>query len=148
MNCRPATILTPWRTWKAIGETPRTVTLTSPPLLRGRVATTRISGDARGRPCESRATRESTMMVLALSRDMPDISSAVEPRWVTIAFCGEPVARSADAETVGHRGQDEEHRDDERDAAHGQRGDLPADGDVADVVRQRQRHVRPASASR
>ncbi len=54
-----------------------------------------ISGDAIGRPCGSRFTRESTMIMLALSRLMPELSSEPEPRCVTMALSAEPVAASA-----------------------------------------------------
>src|SRR3954447_26429828 len=48
-NIRPCSMRTPCRTLNAIGETPRTVTLTSAPsVVRGRFATTTISGDASG----------------------------------------------------------------------------------------------------
>ena len=96
MKLRPSTIFTFCRTANAIGETPRTVTLTSVPSPRfGRAATTFISGDAIGRPCASRLTRESTMMMLALSREKPELSSDPDPRCVTIAFSMVPVDFSA-----------------------------------------------------
>jgi len=45
-----------------------------------------------------------------------------------------------DAESIRHRGQDHEHGHDQGDAADGEQGDAPADQEIADVVRQRERH--------
>ena len=54
-----------------------------------------ISGDAIGRPWPSRATRSSTMIMAALSRLNPEVSSEVVPRWMTMALSVSPVDRSA-----------------------------------------------------
>ena len=99
-----------------------------------------ISGDASGRPCASRFTRESTMIMLALSRRHARLSSEPEPRCVTMALSAEPVARQRHAEAVGHGGERDEHADHQRDAGQRQQRDLPADDDVADVVGNRERH--------
>ena len=138
---RPSMILMFWRTLNAIGETPRTVTLTSVPSPRlGSAATTFISGDAIGVPCSSRLTRESTMMMLALSREKPELSSDPEPRCVTMALSSGAGGLQRLAEAVGHGRQRDQHGDDQRDPAEGEQRDLPADEDVADVVRNGKRH--------
>ena len=82
MNVRPSTIFTFCRTEKAMGVTPRTVTLTSvwSPVLFGSEAMVTISGDASGCPSPSRFTRASTMIMLALSRLKPELISEFDPR--------------------------------------------------------------------
>src|SRR5437773_6934242 len=86
----------PPRTSKALGVTPRMVTLVGVPSeRRGMLPTTTISGEARGRPSAPVATLASTTILLRWSRGTQEVSSEAEPRWTTMAFSGSPVERRA-----------------------------------------------------
>ena len=96
VKLRPSVMAIPVRTWKALGVTPRTVTLVGwPSAFFGRLATMTISGEARGWPSTPRATRLSTSIRLPLSRLIHDVSSEPDPRWTTMPLSAPPVARSA-----------------------------------------------------
>ena len=78
---------------------------------------TTISGDASGRPCASRATRLSTVMMLGGSRAMPERQSPrsrrAERRWRCPASrWRQRTCRSP----FDMRNEHDEHRDDQRDA--------------------------------
>src|ERR1017187_10016759 len=95
VKLRPWTTLIPLRTLKAIGDTPRNVTLAGCPSVRlGRVVRMTTSHDASGPPALSRATRGSTMTTLASSIRIHDVNSDIDPRCVTMPFNGDPVDRS------------------------------------------------------
>ena len=80
------------------------------------------------------------MMMLALSREKPELNSDPEPRCVMMAFSTVPVDFKRLSEAVGHGRQRDQHGDDERNPGQGEQGDLPADEDVADVVRNGEGH--------
>src|SRR5438552_13874528 len=93
---RPRLISIPPRTSKARGVRPRMVTLVAAPSLRrGKEPMTTISGEAKGRPCASVATRESTTSLSRWPSGTQEVSSEADPRWTITAFSGRPVARSA-----------------------------------------------------
>ncbi len=48
-----------------------------------------------GLPSALRATRGSTITTFASPMFIHDVSSDMDPRWVMMPFCGEPVERSA-----------------------------------------------------
>ena len=92
----PSTTLMLLRTLKAVGVTPRNVMLVGifVPFL-GRVVMTTTSHEARGLPSAPRATRGSTAIRLALPMSIHEVSSDIEPRWVTMALLSEPVELKA-----------------------------------------------------
>src|SRR5208283_2473225 len=96
VNVLPKTILMLLRTLKALGDTPRKVTLAGKPVpFLGRVVMTTTSQEARDFPSAPRATRGSTEMRLALPMSIHEVSSDIEPRCVTMALLSEPVELKA-----------------------------------------------------
>ena len=84
------------RTLNAVGVTPRKVTLVGMSVsFLGRVVMTTTSQEASGLPSAPRATRGSTAIRLALPMSIHEVSSDIEPRWVTMALLSEPVELSA-----------------------------------------------------
>ena len=86
----------PLRTLKALGVTPRKVMLVGRPLsFAGRAVITTTSHEASGLPSGPSATRGSTATRFALLMFIHELSSDMEPRWVTMALLSEPVELNA-----------------------------------------------------
>ncbi len=131
------------RTLKAVGVTPRKVMLMGMlvPFL-GRVVMTTTSQEASGLPSAPRATRGSTAMRLAWPMSIHEVSSDMEPRWVTMALLSEPVELKRDVEAAGHGQNGHKGRHHQSNAEDGQQRDLPARAQIANVIAERKRHQR------
>ena len=112
----------------------------SAPSLRRMLATTTSSGENSARPFASFMTRGSSLSTCALSRVMFELSSEFEPRCVTMALIGEPVALSAARNPFAIAIEDDQHRNDQRNPADREHRQLATNVETANVVGEWDRH--------